>query len=301
MLSCLFIKQTIGIYSEPKEIAAGAKKRRRSSMASSRVALIDQAVQKECSSESQSLFQRVQLDSMERDWFRFAALGNAAALGQLLKQDPTLASKKHAALSEYRPILAANPMSQFQSSMADTKLTLIPVIFIVLRIWSTIRFVLTLAESPAVQNPMLVILHGVGNTFQGGANCIMFVLCTQVVRSRLASALCCSRWRKTALQRRRKQERNEAKDAKANMRDYNGKMPKHYWKGSVDVFSTPSLDSCGRWAREEKHSHRYGHFPSILQNPRSWSQDRLWAEYMSSPELAVIKKGQARSPSCTRN
>ncbi|RXM99692.1 putative G-protein coupled receptor 157 [Acipenser ruthenus] len=101
---------------------------------------------------------------------------------------------QHAALSEYRPILAANPMSQFQSSMADTKLTLIPVIFIVLRIWSTIRFVLTLAESPAVQNPMLVILHGVGNTFQGGANCIMFVLCTQVVRSRLASALCCSRY-----------------------------------------------------------------------------------------------------------
>ncbi|KAK6472353.1 G-protein coupled receptor 157-like isoform X1 [Huso huso] len=100
----------------------------------------------------------------------------------------------HAALSEYRPILAANPMSQFQSSMADTKLTLIPVIFIALRIWSTIRFVLTLAESPAVQNPMLVILHGVGNTFQGGANCIMFVLCTQVVRSRLASALCCCRY-----------------------------------------------------------------------------------------------------------
>ncbi|XP_034760539.2 ankyrin repeat domain-containing protein SOWAHC-like [Acipenser ruthenus] len=45
---------------------------------------------------SQSLFQRVQLDSMERDWFRFAALGNAAALGQLLKQDPTLASKRTA-------------------------------------------------------------------------------------------------------------------------------------------------------------------------------------------------------------
>ncbi|MGH0121728.1 UNVERIFIED_CONTAM: hypothetical protein FKN15_000200 [Acipenser sinensis] len=100
----------------------------------------------------------------------------------------------HAALSEYRPILAASPMSQSQSSMADTKLTLIPVIFIALRIWSTIRFILTLAESPAVQNPMLVILHGVGNTFQGGANCIMFVLCTQVVRLRLASVLCCCRY-----------------------------------------------------------------------------------------------------------
>ncbi|MGH0116393.1 UNVERIFIED_CONTAM: hypothetical protein FKN15_035697 [Acipenser sinensis] len=122
-------------------------------------------------------------------------LSAEAAVQVLMEENPqNFFTAKHAALSEYRPILAANPMSQFQSSMADTKLTLIPVIFIALRIWSTIRFVLTLAESPAVQNPMLVILHGVGNTFQGGANCIMFVLCTQVVRSRLASALCCCRY-----------------------------------------------------------------------------------------------------------
>nr|XP_047923293.1 G-protein coupled receptor 157 isoform X2 [Anser cygnoides] len=32
---------------------------------------------------------------------------------------------------------------------------------------------------------------GIGNTFQGGANCIMFVLCTRVVRARLLSSLCC--------------------------------------------------------------------------------------------------------------
>lgn len=34
-------------------------------------------------------------------------------------------------------------------------------------------------------------LQGIGNTFQGGANCIMFVLCTRVVRARLLSLLCC--------------------------------------------------------------------------------------------------------------
>lgn len=34
-------------------------------------------------------------------------------------------------------------------------------------------------------------LQGIGNTFQGGANCIMFVLCTRVVRERLLSLLCC--------------------------------------------------------------------------------------------------------------
>ncbi|KAM9444756.1 G-protein coupled receptor 157 isoform 1-T1 [Clarias gariepinus] len=99
--------------------------------------------------------------------------------------------KAHAALSEYRPILACNRLSHSIPSMADRKLTLIPIIFIVLRIWSTVRFVLLLIDSPARQNPVLVMLHGIGNTFQGAANCIMFVLCTRPVRARLAALLCC--------------------------------------------------------------------------------------------------------------
>ncbi|GCB74284.1 LOW QUALITY PROTEIN: G-protein coupled receptor 157 [Scyliorhinus torazame] len=98
--------------------------------------------------------------------------------------------KAHEALSEYRPILASSSRHHTQSSIADRKLTIIPIIFIFLRIWSTVRFILTLCNSPAVQNGMLVILHGVGNTFQGAANCIIFVLCTQVVRTRLVSCLC---------------------------------------------------------------------------------------------------------------
>lgn len=43
--------------------------------------------------------------------------------------------------------------------MADVKLTLIPIIFIVLRIWSTVRFILLLVDSPVRQNPVLVTLH----------------------------------------------------------------------------------------------------------------------------------------------
>ncbi|XP_061457542.1 G-protein coupled receptor 157 [Rhineura floridana] len=100
-------------------------------------------------------------------------------------------NRAHAALSEYRPILSRTPAFQPRTSIADKKLILIPVIFIFLRIWSTVRFVLTLCSSLAVQNPMLVVLHGIGNTFQGGANCIMFVLCTRVVRNKLFSSLCC--------------------------------------------------------------------------------------------------------------
>ncbi|XP_025030553.1 G-protein coupled receptor 157 [Python bivittatus] len=103
-------------------------------------------------------------------------------------------NRAHAALSEYRPILSRAPSSQPRTSVADQKLTLIPIIFIVLRIWSTVRFVLTLWGSPAVQNRLLVVLHGVGNTFQGAANCILFVFCTRVVRNKLFSLLCCWRY-----------------------------------------------------------------------------------------------------------
>ncbi|XP_060794273.1 G-protein coupled receptor 157 isoform X1 [Neoarius graeffei] len=99
--------------------------------------------------------------------------------------------KAHAALSEYRPILACNRLSHSIPAMADRKLTLIPIIFIILRIWSTVRFVLLLTDSPARQNPVLVTLHGIGNTFQGAANCIMFVLCTRPIRARLAAQFCC--------------------------------------------------------------------------------------------------------------
>ncbi|KAF6108961.1 G protein-coupled receptor 157 [Phyllostomus discolor] len=100
-------------------------------------------------------------------------------------------NRAHEALSEYRPILSEAHRLQHHSSMADKKLVLIPVIFICLRVWSTVRFVLTLCGSPAVQTPVLVVLHGIGNTFQGGANCIMFVLCTRAVRTRLLSLCCC--------------------------------------------------------------------------------------------------------------
>lgn len=60
---------------------------------------------------------------------------------------------------EYRPILANNRLSYSFPSMADRKLTFIPIIFIVLRVWSTVRFVMFLLDSPARQNPVLVILH----------------------------------------------------------------------------------------------------------------------------------------------
>lgn len=66
---------------------------------------------------------------------------------------------QHEALSEYRPIVSEAHRLQHHSSMADKKLVLIPLIFICLRVWSTVRFVLTLCGSPAVRTPVLVVLH----------------------------------------------------------------------------------------------------------------------------------------------
>ncbi|XP_032824266.2 G-protein coupled receptor 157 isoform X1 [Petromyzon marinus] len=73
----------------------------------------------------------------------------------------------------------------------DGKLVLIPVVFVALRVWSTVRFFLALTDSPALHHPALVLLHGVGNSLQGAANCALFVFCTPPVRARLFSALCC--------------------------------------------------------------------------------------------------------------
>ncbi|XP_066297020.1 G-protein coupled receptor 157-like [Branchiostoma lanceolatum] len=79
----------------------------------------------------------------------------------------------------------------------DRKLTFIPLVFVLLRVWSTIRFILTLSGSPAINNPVLLVLHGIGNTFQGGANCILFCLCTEKIRNKLLPRMpscssCCS-------------------------------------------------------------------------------------------------------------
>lgn len=74
-------------------------------------------------------------------------------------QSALVVPAQHEALSEYRPILSEAHRLQHHSSMVDKKLVLIPLIFICLRVWSTVRFVLTLCGSPAVQTPVLVILH----------------------------------------------------------------------------------------------------------------------------------------------
>ncbi|KAJ7336572.1 Basement membrane-specific heparan sulfate proteoglycan core protein [Desmophyllum pertusum] len=79
---------------------------------------------------------------------------------------------------------------------ADHKLTFIPVVFILLRIWGTIRFFRflaclpdcrTIGPRPALQ--WLEILQGIGDNSQGFANFVLFCLFTDKIRERFR--LCC--------------------------------------------------------------------------------------------------------------
>ncbi|XP_062505123.1 G-protein coupled receptor 157-like [Corticium candelabrum] len=78
----------------------------------------------------------------------------------------------------------------------NRKMTLVPIIFICLRIWGTIRFFLSQANHlNAATQPALIILQGIGDSGQGWANCILFCLLNYRVRERLKKAcfncLCC--------------------------------------------------------------------------------------------------------------
>ncbi|KAL9983834.1 hypothetical protein ACROYT_G006074 [Oculina patagonica] len=74
---------------------------------------------------------------------------------------------------------------------ADKKLMFIPVVFILLRIWGTIRFIRFLADYPEDPSVLewLVILHGIGDNSQGFANFVLFCLFTDKIRNKFR--LCC--------------------------------------------------------------------------------------------------------------
>ncbi|CAH3195451.1 unnamed protein product [Porites evermanni] len=77
---------------------------------------------------------------------------------------------------------------------AERKLTFIPMVFIFLRIWGTIRFFRFLyyhpEDPPAIE--VLVFLHGIGDSSQGFANFVLFCLLTDHVRKKFR--LCCVRF-----------------------------------------------------------------------------------------------------------
>lgn len=82
---------------------------------------------------------------------------------------------------------------------ADRKLMFIPIVFILLRIWGTIRFFRFLVYFPSTPplQEWLMILHGVGDSGQGFANFVLFCLFTEKIRRKFK--LCCGNQKKDPL------------------------------------------------------------------------------------------------------
>lgn len=75
-------------------------------------------------------------------------------------------------------------MSSYESvRSANRKLTFVPIAFVLLRMWGTIRFFLLIShhQDLAEEEP-LVLLHGMGDSGQGFANFIIFCIFTDRVR-----------------------------------------------------------------------------------------------------------------------
>ncbi|KAI3371041.1 hypothetical protein L3Q82_023523 [Scortum barcoo] len=72
-------------------------------------------------------------------------------------------------------------------------------------------------------------------------------------------------------------------NAKTNVRDYHGKTPLHYWSGCTDVFSKPDAQS-GLLCFPGRRTQRYA-LPSLLLS-RSRSQGQLNLEFVTLPQSA---------------
>lgn len=173
-----------------------------------------------------SLFQRLQLDPLERDWLRLAAMGDVAALRQLLVQDSVLASKKTALHWAAK---------QGRVEMAEMM----------------VRAGVDVNVKSGYTPLHIAALHG----HQG---IIQLLLRTY--------------------------------NAKANIRDYHGKMPMHYWSGSKDVFkSAGSQSSGGKWTTGRR-ARSCSHLPALLFGSRTRGLGPLSLEPASTPELTAVRE-----------
>lgn len=77
---------------------------------------------------------------------------------------------------------------------AEKRLTLVPVVFVLVRIWGTLRFFIYIAggldNTKAAWEKALLYLQGIGDSSQGFFNFLLFCLFTEKFRTRLQRAIC---------------------------------------------------------------------------------------------------------------
>ncbi|XP_041375949.1 G-protein coupled receptor 157-like [Gigantopelta aegis] len=92
--------------------------------------------------------------------------------------------------------LAVNPHRLRHAGVkeANRKLTFVPLVFILLRVWGTLRFIIGVVDHEYAKSPQaswIVPLQCVGDSAQGIANCVIYCFFTTAIRRRLVNSCCC--------------------------------------------------------------------------------------------------------------
>jgi len=100
-----------------------------------------------------------------------------------------IASKRVLNSEAYQQSVLLNDNARATLQDTDRKLVLIPIIFVVLRMWGTIRFVGGVYCPRFIFIYFLAILQAIGDSSQGFANCILFCFFTKIIRDKIFNSV----------------------------------------------------------------------------------------------------------------
>jgi len=103
-------------------------------------------------------------------------------------------SKRELDFENYDQRLLLNNSVRATLQDTDRKLVLIPIIFVGVRVWGSVRFLIAeLLVNNILQVWWLALMQGVGDSAQGWANCILFCIFTRKIREKFVEYLpkCC--------------------------------------------------------------------------------------------------------------
>jgi G protein-coupled receptor 157 len=82
------------------------------------------------------------------------------------------------------------PKARMVMDRADRKLMLVPIVFVFVRIWGTVRYLLLLGNVSADKLYWLAVVQGIGDSAQGFANFLLFCVFTPKIRKKFQASLC---------------------------------------------------------------------------------------------------------------
>eukprot|EP00118_Oscarella_pearsei_P027092 m.1010 g.1010 ORF g.1010 m.1010 type:complete len:388 (+) comp5454_c0_seq1:129-1292(+) len=110
-------------------------------------------------------------------------------------------NQEKSAYSHNRRLVTRDSLAAVTKTV-DKKLIFVPVIFIGIRIWGTIRFFLYVASPLLIEcgnnkTVWLMYMQGIGDSAQGAFNCVLFCFAAKSVRKQWANTFSCRKKRKS--------------------------------------------------------------------------------------------------------